>query len=104
MPATIWEIGGRNERPRIDSQRAGFDNRSMPYTLVLLRHGESTWNLENRFTGWHDVPLSETGLKEGAEAGRLMAEAGLRFDVVHTSLLRRAIQTVNLALDAMDQH
>lgn len=76
----------------------------MPYTLVLLRHGESTWNLENRFTGWHDVPLSETGLREGAEAGRLMAEAGLHIDVVHTSLLRRAIQTVNLALDVMDQH
>ena len=89
---------------RFDSGGRGFDNRGMPYTLVLLRHGESTWNLENRFTGWHDVPLSETGLREGADAGRLMAEAGLRLDVVHTSLLRRAIQTVNLALDVMDQH
>ncbi len=76
----------------------------MTYTMVLLRHGESTWNMENRFTGWHDVPLSPRGLAEAAEAGRLMAEAGLRFDVLHTSLLRRAIQTAQIALDAMDQH
>jgi 2,3-bisphosphoglycerate-dependent phosphoglycerate mutase len=76
----------------------------MTYTLVLLRHGESTWNQENRFTGWHDVPLSEKGLKEAAEAGRLMAEAKLSFDVLHTSLLRRAIQTSQIALDVMDQH
>lgn len=76
----------------------------MTYTLVLLRHGESTWNQENRFTGWHDVPLSEKGRAEAAEAGRLMAEAGLTFDVLHTSLLRRAIQTSQIALDVMDQH
>jgi 2,3-bisphosphoglycerate-dependent phosphoglycerate mutase len=76
----------------------------MTYTLVLLRHGESTWNLENRFTGWHDVPLSETGTAEAREAGRLMGEAGLQFDVLHTSLLRRAIQTSQTALDGMDQH
>jgi len=76
----------------------------MTYTLVLLRHGESTWNQENRFTGWHDVPLNEKGLGEGREAGRLMKEAGLRFDVAHTSLLRRAIQTTQIALDVMDQH
>jgi 2,3-bisphosphoglycerate-dependent phosphoglycerate mutase len=74
------------------------------YTLVLLRHGESTWNLENRFTGWHDVPLSETGRAEAVRAGELMRAEGLTFDVVHTSLLRRAIQTVNIALDVMDQH
>jgi 2,3-bisphosphoglycerate-dependent phosphoglycerate mutase len=74
------------------------------YTLVLLRHGQSTWNLENRFTGWHDVPLTETGANEAREAGRLMREAGLRFDVLHTSLLRRAIQTSQIALDVMDQH
>ena len=104
MPAALMGPFERQEVPSIDTRARGIDNRGMPYTLVLLRHGESTWNLENRFTGWHDVPLSETGRKEGAEAGRLMSEAGLRFDVVHTSLLRRAIQTVNLALDAMDQH
>jgi 2,3-bisphosphoglycerate-dependent phosphoglycerate mutase len=74
------------------------------YTLVLLRHGESTWNLEGRFTGWHDVPLSETGQAESAHAGQLLRDEGLAFDVVHTSLLRRAIQTVNIALDVMDQH
>lgn len=74
------------------------------YTLVLLRHGESTWNLENRFTGWHDVPLSETGRAEAVRAGQLMRDEGLTFDVAHTSLLRRAIQTVNIALDVMDQH
>jgi len=71
-------------------------------TLVLLRHGESTWNLENLFTGWHDVPLSERGVKEATEAGRLMREAGLRPAVVHESLLVRAIQTTQLALAAME--
>ena len=65
-------------------------------TLVLLRHGESTWNLENLFTGWHDVPLSERGVKEATEAGRLMREAGLRPAVVHESLLVRAIRSSEL--------
>jgi 2,3-bisphosphoglycerate-dependent phosphoglycerate mutase len=74
------------------------------YTLVLLRHGESTWNQENRFTGWHDVPLTERGLAEASEAGRLLKEAGLLVDVAHTSLLRRAIQTTQIALDLMEQH
>ncbi len=74
------------------------------YTLVLLRHGESAWNLENRFTGWHDVPLSGTGREEARRAGELMRAEGLAFDVVHTSLLRRAIETVNIALDVMDRH
>ncbi|HKB17756.1 MAG TPA: 2,3-diphosphoglycerate-dependent phosphoglycerate mutase [Candidatus Dormibacteraeota bacterium] len=72
-----------------------------PGTLVLLRHGESTWNLENLFTGWTDVPLSDRGMKEAAEAGRLMKEAGLRPSVVHESLLLRAIQTTELALREM---
>ena len=71
-------------------------------TLVLLRHGESTWNLENLFTGWTDVPLSERGVKEAKEAGRLMKEAGLRPAVVHESLLLRAIQTTQLALAEME--
>src|SRR5919201_800787 len=73
-----------------------------PGTLVLLRHGESTWNLENLFTGWTDVPLSERGEKEAREAGRLMREAGLRPSVVHESLLLRAIQTTQLALAEME--
>jgi 2,3-bisphosphoglycerate-dependent phosphoglycerate mutase len=71
-------------------------------TLVLLRHGESEWNAKNLFTGWVDVGLSEKGMAEAAHAGELMRDAGLRPDVVHTSLLRRAIRTAELALDAAD--
>jgi len=73
-----------------------------PGTLILVRHGESTWNLENLFTGWTDVPLSERGVKEAREAGRLMKDAGLRPSVVHESLLLRAIQTSELALAEME--
>ncbi len=73
-------------------------------TLVLLRHGQSTWNAENLFTGWVDVPLSETGEQEARRGGELLRAAGLLPDVVHTSLLRRAISTANLALDACDRH
>jgi 2,3-bisphosphoglycerate-dependent phosphoglycerate mutase len=72
-------------------------------TLVILRHGESTWNRENLFTGWHDVPLSEKGLAEATAAGVTMAAEGLRFDVGHTSLLTRAVVTSNRALEAMGQ-
>lgn len=75
-----------------------------PNELVLLRHGESTWNLENRFSGWTDVGLTATGEDEAISAGLLMAGEGLGFDIVHTSLLRRAINTANLALDRMDLH
>ncbi|HEV7978275.1 phosphoglyceromutase [Amycolatopsis sp.] len=73
-------------------------------TLVLLRHGQSTWNAENLFTGWVDVPLSEQGEGEARRGGQLLADAGLLPDVVHTSLMRRAISTANLALDAADRH
>ncbi|MGD9526132.1 phosphoglyceromutase [Pseudonocardia sp.] len=73
-------------------------------TLVLLRHGQSVWNAENLFTGWVDVPLSELGEQEARRGGELLREAGLLPDVVHTSLLRRAISTANLALDAADRH
>jgi 2,3-bisphosphoglycerate-dependent phosphoglycerate mutase len=72
------------------------------HTLVLLRHGQSTWNLQNIFTGWTDVPLSDHGRSEARSAGALMADADLAFDVVHTSLLRRAIDTASVALDGMD--
>jgi 2,3-bisphosphoglycerate-dependent phosphoglycerate mutase len=75
----------------------------MTGTLVILRHGESTWNQLNLFTGWHDVPLSPKGLEEAPAAGRTMAEVGLRFDVAHTSLLTRAVVTCHLALEAMGQ-
>ena len=77
---------------------------SAPYTLVLLRHGESEWNAKNLFTGWVDVPLSEKGRQEALEGGRMMAEAGTLPDVVHTSLLRRAITTAHLSLDVADRH
>lgn len=73
------------------------------YKLVLLRHGESQWNLENRFTGWHDVNLTEQGEHEGREAGRLLKAEGFKFDVAYTSVLTRAIRTLWLALTEMDQ-
>ncbi len=75
----------------------------MTHTLVLLRHGQSTWNLENRFTGWKDVGLTEQGTQEACEAGRLMQAEGLDFDVVFTSLQRRAITTAFHALSEMDR-
>ncbi|MFN9749576.1 MAG: 2,3-diphosphoglycerate-dependent phosphoglycerate mutase [Burkholderiales bacterium] len=73
------------------------------YTLVLIRHGESTWNLENRFTGWTDVDLTTTGVAQAQEAGRLLREAGFEFDVAYTSVLKRAIHTLGHCLDAMDR-
>lgn len=75
----------------------------MPFSLILLRHGESDWNAKNLFTGWVDVPLSPKGENEAARAGQLLKDRALLPDVVHTSLLRRAIQTSNLALDACDR-
>jgi 2,3-bisphosphoglycerate-dependent phosphoglycerate mutase len=71
-------------------------------TLVLLRHGESTWNKENRFTGWTDVDLTDTGREEAITSGQLLKAAGLSFDVAYTSLLKRAIRTCWLALDELD--
>ncbi|NUS43275.1 MAG: phosphoglyceromutase [Mycobacteriaceae bacterium] len=73
-------------------------------TLVLLRHGESEWNALNLFTGWVDVHLTTKGVAEGKRAGELLAEQGVLPDIVYTSLLRRAISTANLALDAADRH
>lgn len=76
----------------------------MTNTLVLLRHGQSEWNAKNLFTGWVDVPLSEQGLKEAARAAELLVEHDVLPDVLHTSLLRRAIMTADLTLDACDRH
>jgi 2,3-bisphosphoglycerate-dependent phosphoglycerate mutase len=70
--------------------------------LVLLRHGESTWNLENRFTGWTDVDLSPRGIEEARNGARLLKEGGYTFDVAHTSLLKRAIRTLWIVLDEME--
>jgi 2,3-bisphosphoglycerate-dependent phosphoglycerate mutase len=75
----------------------------MSGTLVILRHGQSEWNLANLFTGWHDVALTEQGVAEASAAGLTMAAAGLRFDTSHTSLQTRAVVTQHLALVAMDQ-
>ena len=75
----------------------------MTRTLVLLRHGQSQWNLENRFTGWVDVDLTEKGRAEAVAAGEVMRAEGLQFDVAHTSVLKRAIRTLQGALGAMDQ-
>ncbi|WP_147821201.1 2,3-diphosphoglycerate-dependent phosphoglycerate mutase [Salidesulfovibrio onnuriiensis] len=72
------------------------------YKLVLIRHGQSRWNLENRFTGWTDVDLTEQGINEALEGARLLREQGYSFDVCHTSLLKRAIRTLWLVLDHMD--
>ena len=76
----------------------------MSYTLVLLRHGESEWNAKNLFTGWVDVDLTDKGRAEAVRGGQLLKESGLLPDVLHTSLLRRAITTANIALDAADRH
>ena len=73
------------------------------YKLVLIRHGESTWNLENRFTGWTDVPLTTTGVAQAQQAGVLLREAGFEFDVAYTSVLKRAIWTLWHTLDQMDR-
>ena len=73
------------------------------YKLVLIRHGESTWNLENRFTGWTDVDLTPTGVAQAQQAGLLLREAGYEFDIAYTSVLRRAIHTLWHCLDSMER-
>jgi len=72
------------------------------YKIVFMRHGESTWNLDNRFTGWTDVDLTEKGAKEARAAGRVLKDAGFTFDLAYTSVLKRAIRTLWLAMDEMD--
>ena len=73
------------------------------YKLVLIRHGESTWNLENRFTGWTDVDLTGKGVNEAKSAGKILKDAGFSFDLCYTSVLKRAIRTLWLTLDEMDE-
>jgi 2,3-bisphosphoglycerate-dependent phosphoglycerate mutase len=72
------------------------------YTLVMMRHGESTWNRENRFTGWTDVDLTDSGVEEARRAGRLLKDKGFGFDLAFTSVLRRAIKTLDATLDELD--
>ncbi len=74
-----------------------------PYTLILLRHGQSEWNKSNQFTGWVDVRLTDQGKAEAQRGGELLKESGLLPDILHTSVLSRAIQTANIALDAADR-
>jgi 2,3-bisphosphoglycerate-dependent phosphoglycerate mutase len=76
---------------------------TLMYKLVLIRHGESTWNLENRFTGWTDVDLTATGIEQAKTAGKLLKAEGYAFDVAYTSVLKRAIRTLWLTLDEMDR-
>jgi 2,3-bisphosphoglycerate-dependent phosphoglycerate mutase len=73
------------------------------HQLVLIRHGESTWNLENRFTGWTDVPLTDTGVAQARQAGRLLREGGFDFDLAYTSVLKRAVWTLWHCLDELDR-
>jgi 2,3-bisphosphoglycerate-dependent phosphoglycerate mutase len=82
---------------------SGENRRAMPIKLVLLRHGESLWNLENRFTGWTDVGLTPKGEQEAAEAGRLLEAEGYDFDLAFTSYLKRAILTLDIALEVMER-
>ena len=78
-------------------------NSSTPYNLCFLRHGQSTWNRDNVFIGWTDTPLTEDGVLEARVAGQMLARSGMKFDEVHTSLLRRSIRTTNLVLMEMGQ-
>ncbi len=73
------------------------------YKLVLLRHGESVWNLENRFTGWEDVDLTDTGVQQARLAGQLLTEAGFEFDIAYCSVLKRALRTLSLVMEEMDR-
>jgi len=93
--------GGGDYRIRVLPHPGGREA-DMP-TLVLVRHGESTWNLDNRFTGWTDVELTATGVEQAREAGRLLREGGFEFDIAYTSVLKRAIWTLWHALDRMDR-
>jgi hypothetical protein len=78
-------------------------NTETPYNICFVRHGQSTWNRDNRFIGWTDTPLTEEGILEARVAGQILAKSGLRFDEVHTSMLRRCIRTVNLVLMELGQ-
>jgi 2,3-bisphosphoglycerate-dependent phosphoglycerate mutase len=88
------------DRPR-SSEQAGLAQGSFSYPLVLLRHGQSAWNKENRFTGWTDVELTGQGQAEALEAARLLADTGYSFDLAFTSVLQRAIETLEIVLRAM---
>jgi 2,3-bisphosphoglycerate-dependent phosphoglycerate mutase len=85
------------------NSRDNFFQEQIMYKLVLVRHGQSTWNLENRFTGWTDVDLTDLGRTEAREAGKLLREGGYDFDIAYTSVLKRAIKTLGLVQEEMDR-
>jgi len=91
------------EAKRDAQTQTGYVPATTMYKLVMMRHGESAWNLENRFTGWTDVDLTPHGVEEAIRAGRLLKEKGYAFDIAYTSVLKRAIKTLNVALEEMDQ-
>ena len=91
--------GAPHSTSRAATKRGDMD---MKYTLVLVRHGESTWNKENRFTGWVDVPLSEGGVGEAEAGAKLLKEEGFTFDLAYTSTLKRAIKTLWIILEGLD--
>ena len=93
-------LGGRI---RAHPMAIKFEEMCDMFRLLLLRHGESVWNRDNRFTGWTDVVLSEAGVREAEEAGRLLRDGGYEFDLCFTSLLRRGIRTLDIVLDVTDQ-
>src|ERR1043165_8149890 len=82
---------------------ASMSGKSLPGKLILVRHGQSVWNVENLFTGWHDVDLSDQGRKEAAQAGRELLKEKLNIDIAFTSVLKRAIRTLWILLDEMDR-
>jgi len=94
-----------SESPQHQQQRRGFTsiNNQTPYNLCFLRHGQSTWNRDNRFIGWTDTPLTDDGVLEARVAGKMLKNSGILFDEVHTSLLRRCIRTTNLVLMEVEQ-
>jgi hypothetical protein len=103
------KFGERNKEQQANQhqqqQQRGFTsiNDDTPYNLCFLRHGQSTWNRDNRFIGWTDTPLTDDGVLEARVAGQMLANSGILFDEVHTSLLRRCIRTTNLALMELGQ-
>eukprot|EP00928_Gymnodinium_smaydae_P048582 TRINITY_DN32498_c0_g1_i1.p1 TRINITY_DN32498_c0_g1~~TRINITY_DN32498_c0_g1_i1.p1 ORF type:complete len:324 (+),score=62.86 TRINITY_DN32498_c0_g1_i1:71-1042(+) len=101
--AVLIAFASWNNVPGSASLQADADDEEGTHTLVLLRHGESQWNLENRFTGWVDVDVSKKGAAEASNAGKLLREANLSVDLAFTSLQKRAIKTLALALEEMDQ-
>ena len=87
----------------VPDRHLSFTHLPSMHKLVLIRHGESTWNLENRFTGWTDVELTPTGVSQAMSAGKLLKAEGYEFDIAYTSVLKRAIHTLNYCLDEMDR-